>query len=152
VRERVRSGAPVGDERGTALLLAPAGMLILLVLAALSFDLALAFQAKRQLVELAEAAANDAVTAGLDDGRFRAGGTYCLDPARVARSVAATVGAGTTEVRVVAVDVPAAPGDCATATAVTLEAHSPYPFGRAIPGMPDGVVLRATGRATAVVR
>jgi Flp pilus assembly protein TadG len=152
VAERPGGDASACDERGTALLLAPAGMLILLVLAALSFDLALAFQAKRQLVELAEAAANDAVTAGLDDGRFRAAGTYCLDPTRVARSVAATIGAGSAEVRVVAIDVPAAPGDCATGTAVTLEARSPYPFGRAVPGMPDGVVLRATGRATAVVR
>ena len=141
-----------GDDRGTALLLAPAGLLILLVLAAISFDLALAFQGKRHLVELAEAAANDAVSAGLDEARIRADGTYCLDPVRVARSVAATIGAGPGDARVVSIEVPAPAGGCATAASITLEARSPYPFGRAVPGMPDDVVLRATGRATSVVR
>jgi Flp pilus assembly protein TadG len=140
-------------ERGSALLLAPAGLLILLLLAALCFDLSLGFQRKRQLVELADSAANDAVTYGLDDARLRAGGAYCLAADRVARSVAATVASSGLGARVLALGL--GDGDstgCAQRVAVTLEATSPYPFGAAVPGHPKELTVRATSRATVVLR
>lgn len=140
-------------EAGSALLLFPAGILILLVLASLSFDLSLAFQRKRQLVELADAAANDAVTAGLDEARLRVDGSYCLDPGRVARSVGRSLEASELQPRVVQVRLITAPGAaCPTGVAVTLAARTEYAFARAVPGMPAGAALEATGAATAVTR
>lgn len=130
-------------------------MLILLVLAAFCFDLSLAFQRKRQLVELADAAANDAVTAGLDLARLRADGRYCLDRTSVGRAVQATLAAssvGGPEVAVVAVRLADGDEGCATGVVVTLAATSEGAFGRAVPGMPAGTRLEASSSATAVVR
>jgi Flp pilus assembly protein TadG len=50
------------SEAGSALMLAPAGLLILLLLASVSVDSALAFLARRQLENEVTAAANDAAT------------------------------------------------------------------------------------------
>lgn len=150
MRERAGARGRHG-ERGSALLLFPAGMLILLVLAAICFDLTLAFQRKRQLVEVADGAASDAVTAGLDAARLRASGEYCLDQDRVRRSVAASVAAGELAVEVVTIRLTTS-GACPIGVEVTLAATAPYPFGRAVPGMPSAVQLEATSRASAIVR
>lgn len=140
------------QQRGSALLLAPAGLLILLVLAALCFDLTLAFQCKRQLVELADAAANDAATYGLDEARFRATAAYCLSRERAARSVAADIAATQTHAEIVSVRLSPSWSDCPRTVVVTLRTTSPYPFSRAVfPGI-TGVSIEAQGQATAVVR
>lgn len=149
MRERARAR---NGERGSALLLFPAGLLILLVLAAICFDLTLAFQRKRQLVEVADGAASDAVTAGLDQAQLRATGEYCLDRDRVRRSVAASVGAGELPVEVVAIRLTTTSSACPTGVEVTLAANAPYPFAQAVPGMPAAVHLEATSRARAIVR
>ena len=142
-----------GHESGSALLLFPAGLLIVLVLAGIAFDLSLAFQSKRQLVELADSAANDAVTYGLDEVRLRADGSYCLAPSRVARSVQDTLAASGQAVEVLSMELVTATGaDCPTGVAITLAGHSPYPFSQAVPGMPAGINHRGTGRATAITR
>lgn len=74
------------DQGGSALLLMPTGVLVVVVLASLAVDAALVFTAQRQLVDAASAAANDAVTAGLDRDRFYECGAMALDDDRV-RSV-----------------------------------------------------------------
>lgn len=141
------------DDRGSALLLFPAGMLILLVLAALSFDLSLAFQRKRQLIELADAATNDAVTFGLDDTRLRADGSYCLDPGRVARSIEATLSVTDLDVTSAQIRLVTSPGaPCPTGVTVILRSTSDYPFGQAVPGMSPRIELSASSEARAVIR
>ncbi len=141
------------SERGTALLLFPAGLLILLVLAAIAFDLSWAFQHKRQIVELADAAANDAVTYGLDEGRLHQDGAYCLAPDRVERSVRATLNASNAAVTLQSVQLVTPTGaGCPSGVVVTIAASTPQPFSAAVPGLGTETHQQATGRATAVVR
>lgn len=89
---------PARDERGGALLLVPALFLVALTLASIAFDFAARFEAQRELVSAAQAAANDAATEGLDDEALTAGLGYRIDPrlaeAAARRSVAARCGAG----------------------------------------------------------
>lgn len=147
-----RRAIATDPEQGSAVLLAPAGLLILLVLAALCFDLTLAFQSKRQLVELADAAANDAVTFGLDDARLRATGAYCLSRERTVRSVSAGLGATEVGAEIVSVRLSPTGADCPTEVVVTLRAISPYPFSRAVFRHVTGTTIEAHGRASAVLR
>ena len=63
--------APRPDRlRGSTLLLFPAALLIMLALAAVTVDSAIAFMAQRQLVNATAAAANDAATRALSDRAF----------------------------------------------------------------------------------
>lgn len=87
------SAAPHDGERGSALALVPAGFLVLVLLASLAVDSAVAYLGQQQLHDALSAAANDAVTAGLDNASFYGGGTLVLDPAAVARTVCASVAA-----------------------------------------------------------
>ncbi len=144
---------PPDHEHGSALLLFPAGVLILVVLAALSFDLSWAFQRKRALLELADTAAEEAVTVGLDDARLRADGAYCLDPAHAARAVQAAVDASALGASVVSVRLRDRTGaGCANGVIVQLQAHSDYPFSHAIAGSSAGTTLTATAEAIALTR
>jgi hypothetical protein len=74
-------------------MLAPAGLLVLMILAALSVDSAVAYLGQRQLDDAMTAAANDAATAGLSNASFYGHGRVALDPAAtvvaVCRSMAA---------------------------------------------------------------
>lgn len=144
---------PPEVERGSALLLFPAGLLILLALAAIAFDLSWAFQHKRQLVELADAAANDAVSYGLDEARLHRDGAYCLSADRVEASVRATLNASGAPVTVRSVQLLTPAGAaCPSAVAITLAATTPQPFSAAVPGLGSETDQQAIGRATAVVR
>ena len=71
-------------ERGSVLLLVPAGVMVLLVLATIAVDAAAAFLAQRELANAAAAAANDAV-AQIDEAAFyRTAGAVTIDPDRAA--------------------------------------------------------------------
>jgi hypothetical protein len=124
----------------------PACVLITLVLASITVDMALVHLRQRQALDVASAAANDAVTAGVDTGALRSG-TFVVQPAAarevVARSVAAsemaphlagpprvTVAGETVEVR------------------LTLRAD--YLFTAVMPGTPEGTTVTATASATAM--
>ncbi len=61
---------------------------MLLALAGMAFDQAHLHQAKHQLITLAESAANDAVTYGVNQDILRAGHGMSLDPDRVQTAVA----------------------------------------------------------------
>ncbi len=132
------------EERGSALLLFPAGVLILLIFAALAFDVALAHQTKRQLLDVAGSAANDAVTYGLDEAHFRATDAYCVDPDRVRRAVGATVAASGIVITSVEIDVD---DRCSGSVAVRLGAEAPAPFGGSLPGAARSLQVRAEQRA-----
>jgi hypothetical protein len=79
-----------GEEAGTALMLMPAGVLIVLVLGALAVDSAILFLGERELADLTAAAANDAATVALLEEPFYRCGRLQLDEDE-ARTVAATV-------------------------------------------------------------
>lgn len=80
-------------ERGSALMLMPAGVLIVLVLGAVAVDSAILFLGERELADLAAAAANDAATVAVREEVFYRCGRLEIDGDR-AHAVANTV-AGT---------------------------------------------------------
>jgi Flp pilus assembly protein TadG len=93
-RQRARrqcGGAP--DERGSVLMLVPAGFLVLIILAALAVDSAAAYLGQQELHDALEAAANDAVTSGLSNPAFYSRGTIAIDPDVAARSICLDIAA-----------------------------------------------------------
>jgi hypothetical protein len=92
-------------ERGSVMMLVPAGLLILLLFAAIAVDSAGAFLAQRQLTDALAAAANDAATAGLDNRAFYSAGAVRLDPAASATVVCTSLAAqGDADLHQVTVD------------------------------------------------
>lgn len=87
----MRSDAPLRQrlraEDGNTLLLMPAGVLILIVLAAIAVDAAIVFQAQREAGDVAAGLANDAASL-LDEDRFYTAGEIAIDPTRVAALIA----------------------------------------------------------------
>lgn len=84
---------PRRPERGSVLALVPAGFLVLIVLAAIAVDSAVAFLGQRQLGDALGAAANDAAGSALSPGAFYRSGTLAIDPAAAARVVCQAVAA-----------------------------------------------------------
>jgi hypothetical protein len=71
------------EERGSILLLVPAGILIMLVLAAIAVDSAVIFLAEREAEAAASAAANDIAALAVDPQVLRNEGVYFIDPANL---------------------------------------------------------------------
>jgi hypothetical protein len=82
-----RRGHRSGRERGSVLALVPAGFLVLVILAALAVDGAVTYLGQEQLHDALSAAANDAVTAALDNGSFYRSGSITVDPAQAGHAV-----------------------------------------------------------------
>jgi hypothetical protein len=137
----MRLSASRGTDRGSALMLMPAGVLVVLILASIAVDMSVVHLRKRQALDLAAGAANDAATAAADPGSLRTG-DFRLDPAR-AREVVDRV--------VAATDLAADPVVVVTddGVEVTLAVAADYVFAAAIPGAPDGAVVTATAAASA---
>jgi hypothetical protein len=83
--------AAKGRERGSVLVLVPAGLLVLMILAVLAVDSAVAYLGQQQLHDALSAAANDAVTRGLNQGSFYRGGVVGLDSAAVGQAICLSV-------------------------------------------------------------
>jgi hypothetical protein len=94
-------------QRGGVLVLVPAGFLVLIILAALAVDTAVYYLGQQQLRDALAAAANDSVSAGLNNGAFYGNGRITLDPALVddvaCRSMASQNVSGLHHLRVSAV-------------------------------------------------
>jgi hypothetical protein len=137
-------------DRGSTLLFFPGALLVVVVLASITVDLARARLVQREADDAAVAAANDSVTAGLDLEALRQGGDYRLDPRRVEAVVAASVrvhpSSGTGPWR--AESRLAGP----RSAEVSVTGRSPLAFAGAIPGAPDQVTVRARALATAELR
>ncbi len=136
-------------------MLMPAGLLIVFLLASVSVDAARSFQAKRQLVDLADSAANDAVAASIvTDREFTVDGVIRLDAdaarAVVVDAVAIRGSSDLGDVQVVSVRVEHEPGSVPVVE-VVLETRIRSLFAPAVPGGADTVTLTATGRAAAAV-
>ena len=138
-------GHPRTSERGSVLILMPCAVLIVIILGAIAVDLAAVRLGQRDLQAAATDAANDAVTAGLDEWAFRIGAGYRLDPARVNTAAIRAIGAK------------GLLGTLATAPEVTinldgsvsvrLRQRVPHIFGRAIPGTADDTMVKAVATA-----
>jgi hypothetical protein len=128
----VHEGRGKGDrEAGSALMLVPAGFLVLMLLAALTVDSAAAYLGQRQLSDAIAAAANDAATAGLDNSAFYQHGAVTLDPATtvvaVCQSMAAQGDSGLHDVRL-------AVGVSGAEVEITATANVRAVFGAFVPG------------------
>ena len=141
----MRRGARPRTDRASVLMLVPAAMLIVLVMASIAVDMALVQLRQRQAHDLAASAANDAATAAADQGALRAG-RYVVDP-ESARGVVGQVVAASD----LAPDVVGAPAVRLTPEGVEVEVaiYADYIFAGVVPGAPDGRVVRATATATA---
>ncbi len=78
-------------ERGSVLLLVPAGVLVVIVLAAIAADTANVLMVRSELQSVAQAAANDAATAALDHDALRSGRGLVLDQGKALRVAQASV-------------------------------------------------------------
>ena len=136
---------PVRSEGGSALVLVPAAVLVLVVLGAIAVDSAVAFLGQREVSNAAAAAANDAAAAALSDAAFYGSGSLRVDAAAAravaGRAVAVRLSRG---VEVVGVDVEVAgPSVC-----VTVRGRVPYVFARSLPWVSSSAEV--TGQAGAV--
>jgi hypothetical protein len=137
-------------ERGSATLLLPVGLLLMITLGAIAVDLSHLHTARADLQARADAAANDAVTAGMDPDVLRSGRGYRLDRARAGAAAARAAGveplggldALQVETSILGPD----------SVAVEVEASVDLVFAPALPGGPERVSLRATATARAEIR
>jgi hypothetical protein len=105
------------------------------------------FLAKQELSAVAEAAANDAVTHGVDQAAVRRGDGFVLDPDLVVDSVVASVVGHSPDLHLI--------GDpqveilSATEVRVTITASIDYVFTRAVPGAPRAATVKVSATADA---
>lgn len=137
----------VRRENGTVLMLMPAAVLVLLVLAGIAFDYAHLFLAKRELSSVAEAAANDAVTFGVDQASVRTGHGYVLDERLVEQSVAASLATSARDLRLVGE--PTIELLSPSTVRIRLTATIDYVFTRAFPGARTSEVVTVEAVAAA---
>lgn len=122
-------------------MLMPAAMLIVVVLGAIAIDRAVVFGAQRELIQEAQAAANDAAAIGADPDTIRDG----TDEVRLDRGrVEAAIQDSLTGIEDL-VDVSwQTQGD---EVVVTLEQRVQYVFTKGVPGAHDTTTVTATARA-----
>jgi len=139
-------------QRGSVLLLFPAAVLIVLVLAAITVDSSIAFLAQRELANATAAAANDAAGRAVDSQAFYQDDRIELDPDAVEAVAVERVRLALDqsrhrglEVRVAA-SPPVGPG-CPWTVQVSASSRVPYVFAKALPGGPDEASVRATSVA-----
>ena len=128
-------------------MLMPAAVLVLLILGGVTFDYAHLFLAKRELSSAAEAAANDAVTFGLDQASVRRGTGYVLDPELVERAVLASLQTHASDLDLVGE--PRVELVSPTSVQVTVTARIEYVFTRAVRGSRTSETVTVQARADA---
>ena len=139
-------------ERGSTLLLFPAAMLIMVALAGMTVDSAIAFLAQRQLVQATAAAANDAATEALSDSSFYEENQIALSPAAVeavaVERVLALVDDGRHhDLAVTAEALPPSSAGCPWTVRVAASSRVDELFGRALPGSSGTVAVSAQSTA-----
>ncbi len=133
------------DDRASVLMLAPAGVLIVLIMASIAVDMSLVQLRQRQAHDLAAGAANDAATAAADQGELRAG-RYQVDPGAASALVDRIVSASELAPEVVGSPVVRVTDE---GVEVEISLYADYIFAGVIPGTPDGATVTATASATA---
>jgi hypothetical protein len=138
-----RRGRP---DRGSVLMLMPAGVVITLLLGAIAVDAAIVHLEQRQAYNVAFDAANDAAGAGIDRDTLRSTGELVFDPGRVRQIAADTIAAAAAD-GVTLLDA-RSDGD---EVAITVEVRVRRLFGQAF-GARSTEVLRLTARAGGELR
>jgi hypothetical protein len=133
-------------DRGSALLLIPAGALVMVLLGSLAVDLSLVSLRQRQALNLAAAAANDAVTVGLDVATLHSDGEYVVR-ADLARTAAGDAIEHSDLVRHVRTFEVLTEGARAT---VRLTVEVRYVIARSMPFASDAHLITVEATATAV--
>ena len=136
----------VHRDRGSALMLMPAAVLVLFVLGALVVDSATVWLGQRQLQNAAEVAATDAASA-VADAPYYSSGRVVLDPAAAQWVALASLAAD--RIPGVTLTDPPAIQVSGRQVCVSLTGTVRPVFGRAVPGF--GVTTTVHGRATATV-
>lgn len=127
-------------------MLMPAGVLIVLLLGAIAFDLSLLFLRQRQASSVVGDLANDLATQAVDESAFRTSGAYRLDPDRADSLGRALLAQTDIASEVVDVQIEVLGTD---AVRVTVVVRVDYVFAKAIPGAADGSEVSATATAVA---
>jgi hypothetical protein len=127
-------------DRGASLLLLPAGMLVVLVLASIAVDLSVAYLGQRELAVAAAAAANDAATAALDPSQLRAAGRSAPDLVRAERIVREAIDVRGLDVTVTAVEIEIVD---ARRIRVRVRGEIDLVFADAVPGVGDTMTVAA---------
>ena len=140
-------------ERGSTLLLFPAALLIMVALAAMTVDSAIAFMAQRELMNATAAAANDAATEALSDRSFYEDNRIELSAAAVEAIAVDRVFALVDSARhhgltVTAEAVPPGGSDCAWTVRVAASSTVDELFGKAMPGSSGTVGVSARSSAS----
>ena len=135
-------------DRGSTLLLVPAGFLVVLILASIAVDMALVHLRQRQALDVASGAANDVVTAVADESRLRRGDGLGLDQSAAEAAVGRIVAASDLAPNVVGAPVVRVTED---SVEVELTVEADYIFAGAVPGAPDSTTVTARASATANV-
>jgi hypothetical protein len=128
------------------LLLVPAGMLVVLLLGGIAFDLSQVFLRQRQASSLAADVANDLASVALDVPTFRESGTFELDPDRADAMGRSLLEASDLAADITDANITVANGDTVT---VTVTATVDYVFAKAIPGAAHGTTVTASASAVA---
>lgn len=142
-------------ERGSILLMVPAALTVLLMLAGVAVDETVVMLAHRQLHAAAASAANDAVTAGVDLEHFNRTGIYRLDAARVEAAVTRSLGAqgeGIIERTTLSGPVTGTDSRGRPTVQVTLTVEVRLLFTKAVPGFAGTRRVTERATATAIVR
>lgn len=136
----------VPHERGTVLLLFPAAVLVLMVLGAIAVDLGMVGGARRDLIRVVGAAADDAALR-IDIDRLRAEGLAVIDLDAARRQVVSDLALATLPGDAVGLPV-VEMGDEPATIVVEVTRRIPHVFARAVPGLPDSelITVRLTGR------
>ena len=137
------------SERGSALVLMPVAALIFIILGALALDATVVFMAERELAGAAAAAANDAVTRGIDRDEFYRSGCVVVLPGAAVDVVRSSVAAKELERSGLSMAAPEVDVRAGSAVTVTLRGTAPHVFTRAVPGAPSDADVSATATATA---
>ncbi len=140
-------------ERGSTLLLFPAALLIMVALAAMTVDSAIAFLAQRQLVNATAAAANDAATEALSDRAFYVDNrielsSYAVEALAVDRVFQLVDESRHHGLSVTAEAMPPAATGCAWTVRVRASSRVDELFGKALPGSSGTVAVRAESVAS----
>lgn len=135
------------SERGSVLILMPVAVLVIVILGAIAVDRAVVFGAQRELVQAAQAAANDAAATGADLDHLRngssSGGPARLDPTTVEQALRASL-VGVEDLVDVRWSVRG------NQVEVILERRVDHVFTRGVPGAAESTTVRATATATLV--
>lgn len=146
---------PIGHRRchrdvGSVLMLMPAAVLIVFVLGAIAVDMSAVYLARRELVDAAAAAANDAVTIGMNEASLRSGDGFILDPDLAAAGAERSLAAAGILDRLAAPPIVTVTGPDRIRIDLVMEVD--YIFVKALPGNHGHTTVVATATATAARR